>query len=94
MLSSILKSEIAIEINIKIIRAFIELRKTISAYPEYELLKEKIKRIESDILIQDKVSDHKMTKLSSKVHELSIVFDQFQTAHIIVRKPEEGLGMG
>ena len=40
MLSGILRSDIAVEINIRIMRAFIELRQMIAAQPEYALLKE------------------------------------------------------
>ncbi len=94
MLSSVLKSKKAVQINIKVMRAFVELRQIIAAQPEYDLLKEKIKRIESGMLIQGKISDNKVTQLGVKVYELSELFDTFQTAHIIIRKPEEGLNKG
>gem|GEM_PF-5965923 len=48
MLSSVLKSPIAIEISVKIIRAFVELRQQVSAHPEYALLREMVKRIEAE----------------------------------------------
>lgn len=49
MLSSVLNSKVAIEINILIIRAFIEMRQTALVYPEYELIVEKVKRIEAEM---------------------------------------------
>ncbi|MCP4049239.1 MAG: ORF6N domain-containing protein [bacterium] len=45
--SSILNSNIAIEVNHKIIEAFVELRKQITISSQYETLLEKIKYIES-----------------------------------------------
>ncbi len=42
MLSGILKSNVAVEINIRIMRAFIELRKTIATNSDYVQLHEKL----------------------------------------------------
>ncbi len=94
MLSSVLRSKIASEINVKIIRVFIELRQTIVAKQEYEVLKEKVKRIESEILVQNKLSDSKVTQLSRKVYEISDLFDQFRASHIVIQRPEDGLHKG
>jgi len=90
MLSSVLNSDVAIEINIKIVRTFIALRQIIVAKPEYELLKEQIRRLESDGLIKDKIIDGKITQLSRKVNDLSEMFDRFQDAHIIIKRPDLG----
>ena len=107
MLSSVLNSEVAIEINIKIMRAFIELRQIIAAQPEYELLREKILRIVAQVYslavdhrVDKRVVTDKLTHLSGKVNglddkvgQLSEILDQFQDAHIVIRRPEsENLG--
>lgn len=108
MLASVLNSDIAIGINIKIVRAFVELRQTIAAHTEYDALKETVKRIESrmDTIEANHLVDHtlitgKMTKVSkemgdirSNMQHVSELFDQFQDAHIIIKRPEEGLNEG
>ncbi len=105
MLSSVLNSGIAIEINIRIMRAFVALRQIIAAQPEYELLKEKIRRIELEVrdihsqpLVEDQRISGKVTQLSREVQVLrenvryvSEVLDQFQDAHIVIKRPEEGV---
>ena len=105
MLSAILKSKIAVQINIKIMRAFIELRQIIAAQPEYELLREKILRIEAQVyslaadnrvdkrVVMDKVTQlsRKVNGLDDKVDQLSEILDQFQDAHIVIRRPDLGL---
>jgi hypothetical protein len=97
MLSGLLKSQVAVEVNIRIMRAFVELRRLIAVQPEYALLKETIKQIESrmdsmgaDHLVDNATLSHKMSQLSSEVRRLSEAFDQFQEAHIVIKRPEEG----
>ena len=107
MLSAILKSKIAVQINIKIMRAFIELRQIIAAQPEYELLREKILRIEAQVyslgadnrvdkrVVMDKLThlSGKVNGLDDKVDRLSEILDQFQDAHIVIKRPDsENLG--
>ncbi len=94
MLSSVLKSTIAIEVNIRIMRAFIELRNHIAATPEYALLKEQIRRIESDVLVQNKLVDGKLIQLGTRVSDLSITLDSFQDAHIVIKRPDSGENVG
>ncbi|MGE4169116.1 MAG: ORF6N domain-containing protein [Candidatus Margulisiibacteriota bacterium] len=108
MLSGILRSDIAVEINIRIMRAFVELRQIIAAQPEYALLKETVGRIESrmDTIEANHLVDHmlisgKVTQLSKDVQDIrndirhiSELFDQFQSAHIIIKRPDEGLNEG
>lgn len=108
MLSSVLNSEVAVDINIKIMRAFVELRQMIAAQPEYALLKEIVSRIESrmDTIEANHLVDQirisgKVTKLSQDnqdfrddIRHISELFDQFQNAHIIIKRPEEGLNEG
>ncbi len=94
MLSSVLKSKIAVQVNIKIMRAFIEMRHAMASQPQYELLKERIKRIESDLLIENKLMSGKLTQLSQKVHEISELFDRFQDSHIVIQRPNNGEYLG
>lgn len=103
MLSSVLNSKVAIEINILIIRAFIEMRQTALIYPEYELIVEKVKRIEAEMkannmtnLAENYLQSDKLLQLSREVKSLnqrlegfSDILDQFQNAHIIIRRPPE-----
>lgn len=103
MLSSVLNSKVAIEINILIIRAFIEMRHTALIYPEYELIVEKVKRIEAEMkannmtnLAENYLQSDKLLQLSREVKSLnqrlegfSDILDQFQNAHIIIRRPPE-----
>ena len=51
MLSAILRSEVAVNVSIKIIRAFVEMRKLIS---QYIALFERFERIENRLTIHDK----------------------------------------
>ena len=89
-------------------RTFVELRQMIAAQPEYALLKETVKHIESrmDTIEANHLVDHmlisgKVTQLSKDVHDIrddirhiSELFDQFQSSHIIIRKPDEGINQG
>ena len=45
MMYSFFKIKVAVEVNIRIMRAFVERRRLIAAQPEYALLKETIKQI-------------------------------------------------
>ena len=108
MLSSVLHSEIAIAINIKIMRTFVELRQIIAAQPEYALLKETVQRIESRMdtieanhLVDTMLVSGKVKELSKEVldmrqdiNHISKIFDQFQTAPILIKRPEEGPNEG
>ncbi len=108
MLSSVLKSKIAVQINIQIMRTFVEIRRTISAEPEYPLLKQVIKRIESrmDTIEANHLVDHtlisgKLTHLSKVVQDnrqdletFSKILDQFHETHLIIKRPDEGLNLG
>ncbi len=97
MLSSILRSEVSIEVNIRIMRVFVELRRQISINPHYELLLAKIKQIESKVetietrqLVGDSVASNKIIQLSADVRHFSTILDEFQNGNIIVKKPNEG----
>ena len=101
MTASILKSSIAIQINQKIIEAFIMLRKQVSIGANHSVLSEKIKHIESRIdtvelsqRIDAKLESDKIVKLSSDVRQLSKILDDFQSSHIVIKRPDEGMQEG
>ena len=101
MLSSILNSEIAIEINKKIIRIFISLRQQISLNPQYELLKEKINSLEAETktiklnqIVDGRLISDKVTGLSGEVHQISQILNEFQNSYVIVKRPEDGSNKG
>ena len=96
MLSAILNSDLAIEINIKIIRAFIELRKNIVKKSRYKLLNEKMRRIESEVdilrtnqTIESRRIDEKLLQVSSRTHNSSQILDEFQDTYIIIKRPSK-----
>ncbi len=98
MLSTVLKSKIAIEINIRIMRTFVDLRRVITSKPEYEILREKLLRIEaevkvihSDHKVDIKLLSDKMIIMNHDIRRISEVFDQFQDAHIVIKRPEDGI---
>ena len=115
MLSAVLKSKIAVQVKIKIMRAFVASRRIAATQPEYDLLRERIRRIESEIR-ESKLQTHvetqlvsgKLTQLSRSVQDthqkieglssamdlFSSVLDEFEKAHIIIKRPEDGLGNG
>lgn len=101
MLSSVLNSNIAIEVNIRIMRAFVELRKTITINPEYEQLNEKIRRIESQMetmstntLVENILIEKKLTTMSADIRRISEALDNLQDSYIVIKRPEEGLNKG
>jgi len=96
MLSSVLNSELAIEINRKIIKVFVDLRNQVIANPEYGLLLEQIRRIEAEQeslkmtqRVDNKLLSDQMTRLSSEVRQMSKILDQFQNTSIIIKRPED-----
>ena len=101
MLSSVLKSKVAIEINIRIMRAFVEVRQTIAIEPEYALLKGRVNVIESQIetinsnnLVDKSMIERKITSMSGDIRRISEAFDSFQEGHIIIQKPDDDIGHG
>jgi uncharacterized coiled-coil DUF342 family protein len=101
MLSSVLNSHIAIEVNIRIIRAFVELRKAITINPDYEQLNEKIRRIESQMetmstntLVESILIEKKLTTMSADIRRISEALDNLQDSYIVIKRPEEGLNKG
>jgi hypothetical protein len=107
MLSSVLNSELAIDINIKIMRAFVSLRRSIAIHPEYALLKETVKFIESRMdtieanhLVDQITMNKKITHLSKDMYDIrddvrriSDILDHFQDAHVIIKRPDGGINV-
>jgi phage regulator Rha-like protein len=101
MLSSVLKSKIAVEINIRIMRAFVEIRQISASTPEYHTLADALKKIEyrmevieANYLVDTTLVSAKTTQLSNQVRRLSETLDLFQDTHIIIKKPDEGICEG
>ena len=97
MLSGVLKSRVAVEINIRIMRAFVELRQVIASQPEYEQLKDRIKRIESQMeamtannMVDGIIVEKKLTSMSADIRRVSEVLDGFQESYIVIKRPGEG----
>lgn len=103
MLSTVLKSKIAVERNIRIMRAFVELRKIVPSNYEYEplpqiksLIESRMDTVEANHLVDHLLMSNKVTQLSKDVHEMredfkhfSSILDEFQNAHIIIKRPDE-----
>lgn len=101
MLSSVLKGKVAVQVNIRIMRVFVEIRHVVSEKPEYISLKQTIKQIESRMeaveanhLIDNIAISGKVTQLSKDVYAIRNLFDQFQDAHIIIKKPTDDINQG
>jgi hypothetical protein len=93
MLASILNSRIAIEINRKIIEAFVELRNHISTIPEYTLLNERVRRIESEVesikthqKFEGKLVESKLMHISRETNKFSKILDEFQENCLIIKR--------
>ena len=104
-LSSVLKSDVATEMSIRIIRAFIYLKKQINTNSNYTELKEELNQLERQVIniedtfkLQQKIDtnsqNQKISQLSQRVGELTQIMNEFQNTHLIIKRPEEGEGAG
>ena len=105
--SSVLNSEIANTMSVFIHRAFVAMKRQILANPSYELLNERLKRLEAETKLFNAKSDaikseHKIdlnvqnmeiNDLSEKMTELLKEFNKFRDASIIIQK-DPGIGQG
>ena len=98
MISSVIGSEFAIEINRKIIQVFVELRNQISLNTDIPLLREKILKLEASVdeiktglKLEGKLVSDKVTHLSRKVLNMSQILDEFQDSHLIIKRPDQEL---
>ena len=96
MLSSVLKSDIAIEVNKCIIKAFIELRNTIESIAnskelkiEVDNLHSKMKSLEMTQIVDRNSLNVKMTDLSKQVKEFATLLNEFHNKAIIIQRPDE-----
>ena len=85
-----------------IIRAFVELRQQLLVQPESEILREKVKRIESEIgenklsqLAENQSVSGKVVQLSREVismresiRNFSEISDGFQDSYLIIKRPD------
>ena len=105
MLATVLNSDIAIEINQKIIDVFVYLRKQINTNPIYTELKEELNRLERQIInvedtfkLQQRIDtnsqNQKIKQLSEQVGKLTQIMNEFQDNNLIIKRPEEGGGKG
>ena len=104
-LSSVLKSDVANEISVRIIRAFVYLRKQINTNPNYTELKEQLNRLERQIInvedtfkLQQRIDtnsqNQKIIQLTEQVGEFTKIMNEFQDNNLIIKRPEEGGGIG
>ena len=96
MLSSVLKNKLAAQINIRIMRAFIDIRQAIAVQPEYEQLKSRVHQIESQVavinahtLVGDVMIEKKLMSMSEDIRRISETLDQFQEAYVVIKRPDE-----
>ncbi len=108
MLSSVLKSKVAIDINRKIIQAFVDLRKQSIEVSAYELLKQRVQILESVLeetrthnLVTEATLSSKTTHLSREllllkedVKNVHESLNTIQNASIIIKRPEEEFFQG
>ena len=105
MLATVLNSDIAIEINQKIIDVFVYLRKQINTNPSYTELKEELNRLERQIInvedtfkLQQRIDtnsqNQKIIQLTEQVGKLTQIMNEFQDNNLIIKRPEEGGGKG
>ena len=104
-LSSVLKSDVANEMSVRIIRAFVYLKNQINTNPNYIELKEQLNRLERQIInvedtfkLQQRIDtnsqDQKIKQLSEQVGRLTQIMNEFQDNNLIIKRPEEGGGIG
>ncbi len=95
MLSSVLRSKIAVHVNIQIMRAFVNIRHAVKSQPDSQLsqtlklIQTQIDKIEATHLVDHTILTTKMTELSREVRRVSDVLDAFQDTHIVIKRPED-----
>lgn len=108
MLSSVLKNKTAIDINRKIIKVFVELRKQTIEVSAYELMREKVKVLSSQLeelkthhIVTEATLSTKTTQLSKELlllkEDVQRVYgsmEKIENAHIIIERPEAGINGG
>ena len=101
MLSGILKSPIAVEINIRIMRTFVEIRQAISIQPEYCQLKDRVRHIELQMesfsvhsTVDGTILDRKIMSMSTDTKRISETIDKFQDTHVIIKRLDEDINQG
>jgi len=105
MISSVLNSKVAVQINRKIIDVFVHLRKQINTNSNYTELKEQLNRLERQVInvedtfkLQQRIDtnsqNQKIIQLTEQVGEFTKIMNEFQDNNLIIKRPEEGGGVG
>lgn len=107
-LSNVLNTDLAISINRKIIKIFVEIRNQVAVGSQVQTLKEKILKIEAEQetvrlaidsvelsqTVDNKILSDKMVKLSQKVHRMMQLLNEFQDTHLLIKRPEDDIQKG
>jgi len=88
-LSNVLRSKIANEISVKIIRVFVHLRTQVFTNSDFIALKEQVRRIESDNIVDKKLLHDKMSQISRELNRMSSVLNDFQNSTCFLKRPED-----
>jgi hypothetical protein len=105
--SNVLKSDVATEMSVFIIDAFVAMKNQIFSNPNYELLREQILRLQAetklinaemlalkkDHTIDLNVQNMEINDLNEKMTELLTEFNKFRDSSIIIKK-DDGIGEG
>ena len=105
MLSSVLKSKVAIQVNIMIMRTFVVVQQQVHKNPNLYELKEELNRLERQIInvedtfkLQQRIDtnsqNQKIIQLTEQVGKLTQIMNEFQDNNLIIKRPEEGGGKG
>ena len=105
MISSVLNSKVAVQINRKIIDVFVHLRKQINTNSNYTELKEQLNRLERQVInvedtfkLQQRIDTNsqnkKIIQLTEQVGAFTKIMNEFQDNNLIIKRPEEGGGIG
>lgn len=82
MLSNVLKSEIAVEVSLRIIRIFIKLREMIISHKDIQL---KLEQIEKNMILQD-------NRTNQNEHDIQIIFNTLKQLLNPPQEPREPIG--
>jgi hypothetical protein len=105
MISSVLNSKVAVQINRKIIDVFVHLRKQINTNSNYTELKEQLNRLERQVInvedtfkLQQRIDTNsqnkKIIQLTEQVGAFTKIMNEFQDNNLIIKRPEDGGGIG
>ncbi len=82
MLSNILRSEIAVEVSLRLIRIFIKLRELILTHQDILL---KLEQIEKNLILQNE-------RTNQNEHDIQIIFNALKQLLNPLKEPRESIG--